>query len=106
MLNKVIYDPYHTHIGLVRPGSAPAGTRPPTHKQDPLQEADFNLKPKPHPVIVATISCVAGRSQDTIEGACSCWLACLPASPKRYGLCVSQAKEVREIPHFKGAVFC
>ena len=32
MLNKVIYDPYHTHIGLVRPGSAPAGTRPPTHK--------------------------------------------------------------------------
>ena len=31
MLNKVIYDPHHTHIGLVRPGSAPAGTRPPTH---------------------------------------------------------------------------
>ena len=32
MLNKAIYDPHHTHIGLVRPGSAPAGTCPPTHK--------------------------------------------------------------------------
>ena len=31
MLNKVIYDPHDTHIGLARPGSAPAGTRPPTH---------------------------------------------------------------------------
>ena len=31
VLNKATYDPHHTHIGLVRPGSAPAGTRPPAH---------------------------------------------------------------------------
>ena len=58
MLNKAIYDPHHTHIDLVRPGSAPAGTRPPTHKQDPLcpcgirefgQGQDPGLNPGPPP---------------------------------------------------------
>ena len=31
----VMDDPRHTHIGLVRPGSAPAGTRHPTHITPP-----------------------------------------------------------------------
>ena len=43
MLNKVIYDPHHTHIGLIRPGSAPAGTRPPTHIYTPLGNIQENL---------------------------------------------------------------
>ena len=45
MLNKVIYDPHHTHIGLVRPGSAPAGTRPPTHIRFHLVPGTWNRPP-------------------------------------------------------------
>ena len=49
MLNKVIYDPHHTHIGLVRPGSAPAGTRPPTHiYYPPNVEQDRCTKEQEH----------------------------------------------------------
>ena len=44
MLNKVIYDPHHTHIGLVRPGSAPAGTRPPTHIHTHLIGHGINVR--------------------------------------------------------------